>query len=555
MDSSISVAKLSDAQKKFHPIERSCLAVLLALERFRIYFHGNPITVVTDNSSLNWLKNCADPTGRMARWSLRLQAFDFTLKHKKLSENSPVCLLSREMDVDTTPEIEFQIDSCELLAPSVEWAYKSNHTGSVVTYPDTSSLELIDVTVETQSKDDWYIQKYDEISSGLPSDNYKIDNNLLYFRYGKLRNPFEREWKICVPIEDYDKVFVEQHSDTLASHPGFYRTTRRIQENYYWPNMIKSIYNFVSKCEICRMSKPFNTNTHTTIGKRRETDFPIRKLAADFIGPTTLTERQNQYLFVVVDNFSKFIFLAPMRNAKTANVTKFIEENIFLQFGVCEKFICDNGVQFIANEFKKFMGDYHVDIQYTPLYHPQANPCEIANKSIVNAMRAYVLENDSQRVWDENISSIACALNNTVHTSIHITPFYAVFGHNMILDGREYTALVDMNDDELPSNDKREVLITHIKERLSKAYERIRKNHNRNANERELDVNKKTYLVNKKLSNAGERYAKKLGKKYIPVKITKKIGSNTYAIEDENGKFLGNYHAKLLIQFSEKEKK
>lgn len=60
-------AKLSDAQQKFHPIERNCLAVIVALEKFRIYFYGQPVTVFSDDSSISWLQNCKDPTGRMAR--------------------------------------------------------------------------------------------------------------------------------------------------------------------------------------------------------------------------------------------------------------------------------------------------------------------------------------------------------------------------------------------------------------------------------------------------------------------------------------------------------
>lgn len=53
-------AKLSEAQKRFHPIERSCLSVILALEKFRTYFQGSKVVVYSDNSSINWLQNCQD---------------------------------------------------------------------------------------------------------------------------------------------------------------------------------------------------------------------------------------------------------------------------------------------------------------------------------------------------------------------------------------------------------------------------------------------------------------------------------------------------------------
>lgn len=74
-------AKLNENQKKYHPIERECLAAILALERFRPYIDGSPIQFTTAHNSIIWLRNGQDPTGRIARWALRLQAYDITFKY------------------------------------------------------------------------------------------------------------------------------------------------------------------------------------------------------------------------------------------------------------------------------------------------------------------------------------------------------------------------------------------------------------------------------------------------------------------------------------------
>lgn len=75
--------KLSAAQRKYQTTERECLAVLMAIDKFRPYIEGTNFTVVTDHASLLWLQNLKDPAGRVGRWALRLQSYDFKLVHRK----------------------------------------------------------------------------------------------------------------------------------------------------------------------------------------------------------------------------------------------------------------------------------------------------------------------------------------------------------------------------------------------------------------------------------------------------------------------------------------
>lgn len=53
-----------------------------AQEHFRPYVEGLHVTIVLDYSSLKWLMSRPNLTGRLARWSLRLQDFDFNIVHK-----------------------------------------------------------------------------------------------------------------------------------------------------------------------------------------------------------------------------------------------------------------------------------------------------------------------------------------------------------------------------------------------------------------------------------------------------------------------------------------
>lgn len=300
---------------------------------------------------------------------------------------------------------------------------------------------------------------------------------------------------------------------------------------------------------MCRTTKSSNVNVRTSMGGLRETDFPFRTLSVDFIGPMIMSKKQNQYIFVVVDNFTKFVCLKPMRVAKAEHVTNFLENEVFLKYGVCENLICDNGVQFASKELNNLMQKYQSNLKFTPFYFPQANPCEIANKSIVNAIRSYVTQHQDQRVWDAEISAIVCALNCHIHTTTNMSPFYALYGHEMILNGGEYAQIVDVNDKSNEDlTEKHTTIRNSIREHLYRAYREIEKTINKRAGDRIIDMKKETYLKNMKQSNAGERYSKKLGLKYIPVNIVKKVGENTFIVSDKNGKILGKYHSSLLMQ-------
>ena len=56
--------------------------MITACEQFRYYLLGRRFTIVTDHSSLTWLRRFKDPEGMVARWISRLASFDFEIVHR-----------------------------------------------------------------------------------------------------------------------------------------------------------------------------------------------------------------------------------------------------------------------------------------------------------------------------------------------------------------------------------------------------------------------------------------------------------------------------------------
>ena len=75
---------LSSTEKK--PItEKECLAVLFRIDKFRPYIEGAKLSVETEHHSLLWVNNLKNTSGRLARWAVKLQQFDFVVVPDALS--------------------------------------------------------------------------------------------------------------------------------------------------------------------------------------------------------------------------------------------------------------------------------------------------------------------------------------------------------------------------------------------------------------------------------------------------------------------------------------
>jgi hypothetical protein len=87
---------LTPAEKNYSTTEREALAVIWAIKKWRSYLYLTEFQVRTDHRALSWIRTFKDPSGRIARWQLFLQGYDFTVEHIPGKSNRVADVLSRQ---------------------------------------------------------------------------------------------------------------------------------------------------------------------------------------------------------------------------------------------------------------------------------------------------------------------------------------------------------------------------------------------------------------------------------------------------------------------------
>lgn len=505
---------LSAQERNYSITEREALAVLVALEHWRCYLdNGHKFTVFTDHSALKWFLNLNNPTGRLARWGVRLSAFNFEIKHRRGSDNVIPDALSR---------------ACPISAI------------------DTNPYDPYNTT------DDWYRNIFNGCQNNPTSfPNFTIKNKRLYrFMKAKCSLHQDFQWKEVLPLEARQDCIIKNHASPTAGHFGVMKTYKRLALNYYWPGMYADVVKAVTSCDTCIS---FKHQTHAPLGEMGDPKIcnrPFQIISVDLVGPLPPTRKQNCFILVVTCCFSKYCLLFPIRRATAEIITRILEENVLLVHGIPSTIIMDNGKQFVSATLKQMLSKYNVaNVHFTPKYSPHVNTVERYNKTIITAISTFI--SNDQRIWDQLVPKIQFAINNAVNEVTGYTPSFLVHGRELITCGSLYA---DAEFDDEVIYQPRDQYATNlgslsgvfdkVQLALLSAHAKNQTTYNLRRRTAEFNVGDTVWKRTFYLSDKDKYFTKKLAPKFTKCIVIDKKSPLVYELADMNGKSLGFWHIK-----------
>ena len=216
---------------------------------------------------------------------------------------------------------------------------------------------------------------------------------------------------------------VDAHSSLC--HPGVERLWQYVKDRK-WPVTLEEVRAVVSECQICSKVKPrfCKTDCHTLIKASR----PWERIAIDFKGPVPKSKDGNEYLLIMVDEYSRFPLAFPCRTTAADSVISALSA-AFSIFGLPENVHSDRGSSFVSLAVRNFLKNKGIHISNSCPYHPEGNgQCERYVGTIWKSVEL-ALE-DCQISWEDWELVLPDALHSIrslICTSTRETPHSRIF--------------------------------------------------------------------------------------------------------------------------------
>ena len=441
---------LNPAERNYSVTEREGLAVVEGIRHFQSYLYGRQFTIYTDHNALKWLMTLKEPTGRLARWSVLLQQYDFEIKHRAGTTNGNAESLSRR-----PYPLVAAYDQ-----PGVETARIYD-----LQRRDPALADIIDYLEHD------ILPTHNQSAKALVHtiDDYYLDQDGLLCHIwtpvkGRLTTPRSQ---LVVRTALRHEILPSVHDSPLGGgHLGVHKTYEKVRERYYWRGLFADVQHWCTSCVHCAMKKsPKNRPKAPLLPIPVEGPFDL--IGVDVVGPFPVTKSGNRYLIVFTDYLAKWpeCFAVPTIDAPV--VADLFVNEIIGRHGAPRKLLSDRGTNFLSKLIRELCLLVNTEKVNTTAFHPQCDGLtELFNQTLVHTLSQYV--SASQDDWDRHIPAAHFAYRTSPNEITGESPFMLLYGCNPRLPCD--ISLVKAGDVSASIRDHRSRVVQHIEEvqRLAK---------------------------------------------------------------------------------------
>lgn len=397
---------LNSAERNYSQTEKEALAVVYATTKFHAYLYGKTFEIHSDHKPLSGLFTKATSkmtSGRIARWSLQLSQYEYTLKYKRGKDIPHADSLSR-MPVEREPD----------------YAPLPQETFLLIKLLQTTPLNFKEIAKTT--KEDKVLQKV--LHYSLTRWPEKVSAELEPYYNRRLEISIQEScllWgsRVIIPETLRNKCLELLHED----HSGVVKMKRTARNIVYWPNIDRDIEAIAKYCQTCQLNSKSLPELEAGVWPIPEK--PWSRIHLDFAENFLSTN-----FLILVDAHSKWIDVFKCKHLSSQSVIKHLSR-AFSYFGLPDHIHTDNGSAFTANDFNEFCASNGIRHTTNGAFHPQTNG--LAERAVQNFKNAMVkLEGNIEN----RVNRFLLRYRSTVQESTLMTPA-------KLLQGRELVTKLD----------------------------------------------------------------------------------------------------------------
>lgn len=519
--------------------EKEMLAIVYAVTKLRTYLLGRHFHIITDHKALTFFTSASYYNSRLMRWNLLLQQYSFTTHYCTGRENVVADFFSRNA-LDDRSTLNDQ--ECTILALQKRISKMQNNknrdaarNSGVNLFPEMGLKNEIKSIRKLQMDDEETSTIIQNIQNNREITGYGIHESVL-FQKSRLANA----WRLVIPQGFVKKLIDEIHNN--LGHVGIYKISKYVDKLYFWKKMHKDIKKTIRECDLCQRTKSSNvamSGEYCAIIPSA----PHQLITVDLFGPLPKSRAGMQYIFVVLDAFSKYVSLYPIKKATANTCVQKMLNNYIAKHGKPQAILSDNGTQFTSRVWKEKLQQEGIKIQYSSIRHPQSNPTERVMRELGRMLRTFC--DRRHTAWANHIDKIEQILNVTTHHSTGFIPYELQYGEDPLFKIKELIKYPESR--QMPLNTKIQIALVNLKENAER-----RKRNQKCISKIKLKVGDLVLLRVPHMSKAIDNTIKKLFHLYEgPYRISKSYDNNAFELCDisDCAKIIGIHNSQFLKKY------